>query len=234
MRTETAYRKLYIHETTRLRPGAIGRFVEAFSNQYQPLMEGLGARLFGIWQGNPFISHWPEVTAIWEIDSFSHYGRLGHAHHRDPIVSRKFGQWESLLGELGASGEGRLMFGNRNMKTIAERRAEGFNASVMIQEIMTVKPGMTDEYVEQLEYLYVPWSERTGKLWLGSFTTYLRNEEVIHYWAIEGGWEGFSKFFPAFKDVPPPDFKSWMTVAPALRDAWDDSVLESLPPNPLG
>ena len=99
MRTETVHRKLYVHETTHLRAGTIGRFAEEFSNHHKPLMEGLGARVFGIWQGNP---------------------------------------------------------------------------------------------------LYVPWSERTGKLRLGSFTTYLRNEEVIHYWAIEGGWDGFSKFFPAF------------------------------------
>jgi hypothetical protein len=25
-----------------------------------------------------------------------------------------------------------------------------------------------------------------------------------------------------------------MTMAPALRDSWDDSILQSLPPNPLG
>src|SRR5258708_19423314 len=33
-------------------------------------------------------------------------------------------------------------------------------------------------YIRELERLYVPWSERTGKHWLGSFTTTFRFNEV--------------------------------------------------------
>ncbi|HYY00621.1 MAG TPA: NIPSNAP family protein, partial [Mycobacterium sp.] len=81
--------------------------------------------------------------------------------------------------------------------------------------------------------LYVPWSERTGKHWLGSFTTTFRFNEVIHYWALEGGWDCFAEHYPSWKDSPPAEIITWMSVAPALRDGWEDSILQALPPSPL-
>jgi hypothetical protein len=117
---------------------------------------------------------------------------------------------------------------------VEERKAEGFKTTMMIQEIMQTKPGRQRDYVEQLEYAYVPWSEKTGKKWLGSFTTVFRYNEVIHYWACEGGWDVFANHYPSWGDKPGADIKSWMQLAPALRDGWDDTFLQSLPPNPLG
>jgi len=234
MRTEYQHRNLYIHETTHLKAGSVDRFVSEFSSHYQPLMERSGARLFGLWQGTPFNSNWDEITTIWEIDGYAAFGSLGAARHRDAISRKSFSQWDSLLGELNATGEGRLTYPNRSIKPLDELKKAGFNTSVVIQEIMKTKPGRQEAYIEQLEYAYVPWSERTGKKWLGSFTTIFRNEEVIHYWAVDGGWEGFGKHFPSWKGDIPADIKSWMTLAPALRDSWDDSILQSLSPNPLG
>lgn len=227
-------RKLFLHEKTSLRTGATPRFADEFVHQYQPLMERLGARLFGTWEGSPLNSHWPEVTTIWEIDSYAHLSQIGAARHRDVDSRRQFEQWTGLLGELGATGEGRLVFGNPGIKSVEEHRAAGTQTTVVIEEIMTTKPDSQTKYVQELEYLYVPWSERTGKKWVGSFTTVFRNSEVIHYWALEGGWDGFAKHYPSWGDVPDPDIRAWMNVAGALRDSWDDSFLQSLPANPLG
>ena len=229
-----ARRKLFIHETTRLKAGATTRFVAEFSERYQPAMERQGARLFGLWEGSPLNSHWPEITTIWEIDGYPHFAKIGAARHRDPEMRKAFEQWDTLLGELGATGAGRLTYANKNIQSLDELKASGFTTTVMIQEIMTTKPGRQSAYVEELEYLYVPWSERTGKRWLGSFTTVFSNVEVIHYWALEGGWDGFGKYFPSWGDTPDPAIRNWMNVAPALRDGWNDSFLQSLPPNPLG
>ena len=234
MRTEFKHRKLYIHETTQLRVGSIERFTKEFTGHYQPLMERNGADLFGIWQGAPFNSSWEEVSTLWEIDGYAGFGALGAARHRDPGSSKAFSQWDTLLGELDARGEGRLTYPNRSIKTLDELKTAGVKSTVVIQEIMTTKPGRQDAYVEQLEYAYVPWSERTGKKWLGSFTTIFRNQEVIHYWVLDDGWDGFSQHYPSWKGDIPADIKSWMTMAPALRESWDDSILQSLPPNPLG
>ncbi len=108
-----------------------------------------------------------------------------------------------------------------------------FKAGLVIQEIMQTKPGRQDDYIRELERLYVPWSESTGKRWLGSFITTFRFNEVIHYWALEGNWDCFENHYPSWKDNPPAEIVTWMSVAPALRDGWEDSILAALPPSPL-
>ena len=112
-------------------------------------------------------------------------------------------------------------------------REANFDATLVIQEIMQTKPGRQDDYIRELERLYVPWSERTGKRWLGSFITTFRFNEVIHYWALDGGWDCFENHYPSWKDSPPAEIVTWMSVAPALRDGWEDSILQALPPSPL-
>lgn len=227
-------RKLFLHEKTHLRAGCTDRYVAEFSGHYQPAMERLGARLYGMWEGSPINSKWPEITTIWELDGYPHLAQIGAARHRDPETRKSFEQWSGFQGELDAKGEGRLTYGNPGIKSVEEHRAAGLKTTVMIEEIMKTKPNRQSAYVEELEYLYVPWSERTGKKWLGSFTTVFRYDEVIHYWAVDGGWDGFGQHFPSWGDKPDPAIRSWMNTAPALRDGWDDSFLQSLPPNPLG
>jgi hypothetical protein len=61
----------------------------------------------------------------------------------------------------------------------------------------------------------VPWSESTGKRWLGSFITTFRFNEVIHYWALDGDWDCFENHYPSWKDSPPAEIVTWMSVAPA-------------------
>jgi NIPSNAP len=226
--------QVYIHETTHVRAGSTDRFVEKFTDHYQPAMEKQGARLFGIWESSALNGSWPEITTIWEIDSYQHFSRLAAGRHRDPETRKIFQQWMGLLGDMDGKGEGRLVYGSPGMKTVEQRKTEGFKTTVLIQEIMQTKPGRQRDYIEQLEYAYVPWSERTGKKWLGSFTTVFRCDEVIHYWACEGGWDVFANHYPSWGDKPDADIKSWMQLAPALRQSWDDTFLQSLPPNPLG
>jgi len=233
VRREFQHRSLYLHETTRLGIGDMGRYNAAFGECYRPAMERLGARLFGHWKSGPYNARWPEVTTIWEIDGYAHFGELSAARTGSGEDSAAFAEWDAALAALQANGNGRLCYANRGIQPIGDLVANSFDASVVIQEIMKTKPGRQEDYIEQLEYAYVPWSERTGKLWLGSFVTIFCNEEVIHYWAVQGGWEGFGKWYPSWKGDIPDDIKSWMKLAPALRDSWDDSILCALPGHPL-
>ncbi len=233
MRKQFEHRSLYLHETINLGIGDMDTFNSAFATYYQPLMTEAGARLFGHWQGAPFNSNWPEITTIWEIDGYDHFGQLSAMRTAHDTKASGFHEWNKVLAQLQASGEGRICYANSGIKPASELISTGYDARVVIQEIMTTKPGRQEDYIEQLEYAYVPWSERTGKKWLGSFVPIFRNQEVIHYWAIEGGWDDIGKWYPSWKGDIPDDIKSWMKLAPALRDSWDDSFLSALPQHPL-
>ena len=195
------------------------------------MMDELGARLFAIWEATPYNGHWPQVTIIWEIDAFADYARIGRAQARGGSHEAAAAKWSAFLADIGASGEGRIMYPRAEQQDARPTaRKSNFTAGLVIQEIMQTKPGRQDDYIRELERLYVPWSESTGKRWLGSFTTTFRFNEVIHYWALEGGWDCFENHYPSWKDSPPAEIVTWMSVAPALRDGWEDSILQALPP----
>ena len=171
MRKYHSHALLYLHETIALGSGSSDGFSEEFTGTYQPMMHELGARLFALWETAPYNGHWPQVTIIWEIDAFADYARIGSAQTRGGSHESAAKKWSAFLAAIGASGEGRIMYPGPSNKTLAQLRAANFTASVVIQEIMQTKPGRQDDYIRELERLYVPWSERTGKHWLGSFTT---------------------------------------------------------------
>lgn len=228
-----AHTLLYLHETIDLGRGSGEQFTDAFTATYQPMMEQLGARLYALWESSRYNGHWPQVTIIWELDAFADYARIGAAQAPGGSHHGAGRQWAAFLAGIGARGEGRIMYAGRYNRPLAELRDADVDASLVIQEIMQTKPGRQDDYIRELERLYVPWSERTGKRWLGSFITTFRFNEVIHYWALDGGWDCFARHYPSWKDSPPAEIVTWMSVAPALRDGWEDSILQALPPSPL-
>jgi len=224
---------LYLHETIALGSGRSDQLVEAFDDIYHPMMSELGARLFAIWETTPYNGHRPQATVIWETDGYRDYARIGAAQARGGSHAEPARRWADYLATIGASGEGRIMYPAAQNKPLARLQEAGFTAGLVIQEIMQTKPGRQADYIRELERLYVPWSERTGKRWLGSFITTFRYNEVIHYWALDGEWETFAEHYPSFGPEPDPELITWMRVAPALRDGWEDSVLAALPPSPL-
>lgn len=233
MRKYHRHTLLYLHETIELGSGGSDEFTERFNEIYHPMMEQLGARLFTLWETTPYNGNWPQVTIIWEIDAFADYARIGKAQARGGSHTDAATEWAAYLSGIGAHGEGRIMYAAPQNRNLAQLQEEGFSAELVIQEIMQTKPGKQDDYIRELERLYVPWSESTGKRWLGSFTTTFRFNEVIHYWALDGGWDCFENHYPSWKDAPPAEIVTWMSVAPALRDGWEDSILAALPPSPL-
>lgn len=224
---------LYLHETISLGSGLAEQFVARFDEVYRPMMEQCGARLFAMWETTPYNGHWPQLTVIWEIDTFADYARIGRAQARGGSHGTIALQWAAYLAELGATGEGRIMYAGKYNRTLAQLQEANFTAGLVIQEVMQTKPGRQDDYIRELERCYVPWSESTGKRWLGSFITTFRFNEVIHYWALDGDWDCFENHYPSWKDSPPAEIVTWMSLAPALRDGWEDSILQALPPSPL-
>src|ERR1700759_1321339 len=149
MRKYHSHTLLYLHETIALGSGSSDLFTQAFVDTYQPMMEELGARLFCVWESTPYNGNWPQVTVIWEIDAFADYARIGAAQARGGSHEATAGKWSAFLADIGASGEGRIMYPGPTNKTLAELRKANFSASLVIQEIMQTKPGRQDDYIRE-------------------------------------------------------------------------------------
>src|ERR1700742_149635 len=120
MRKYHSHTLLYLHETIALGSGPSGRFPEVFADTYQPMMSELGARLFALWESTPYNGHWPQVTVIWEIDAFADYARIGAAQNRGGSHYAAAQKWAAFLAEIGASGEGRIMYPGPSNRTLAQ------------------------------------------------------------------------------------------------------------------
>ena len=161
---------LYLHETISLGSGRSDRFTEVFADTYQPMMDELGARLFAIWESTPYNGHWPQVTVIWEIDGFADYARIGRPQARGGSHEAAAGKWSAFLADIGASGEGRIMYPGPATRRSPATRGQ-FRCDAGDSRDHADQAGTSRRLHPRAGRLYVPWSERTGKRWLGSFTT---------------------------------------------------------------
>jgi hypothetical protein len=143
---------LYLHETILLGSAQSDGFTEVFTDTYQPMMTELGARLFAIWESTPYNGDWPQVTIIWEIDGFSDYARIGAAQARGGSHEAAAGKWSAFLADIGASGEGRIMYPGPSNKTLAQLREANFTAPLVIQEIMQTKPGRRPRAAKRIKW----------------------------------------------------------------------------------
>src|SRR6201997_3821049 len=118
MRKYYEHTLLYLHETIALGSARSDHFTDQFSAVYHPMMEQLGARLFAIWETTPYNGHWPQVTIVWEIDAFADYARIGRAQSRGGSHEETAAKWAAFLSEIGASGEGRIMYAGKSNRTL--------------------------------------------------------------------------------------------------------------------
>src|ERR1700733_45729 len=146
MKTYHSHALLYLHETIDLGLGRSDGFTAVFEDLYRPMMDELGARLFAIWESTQFNGRWPQVTIVWEIDAFADYARIGTEQARGGSHESAAARWSTYLAQIGASGEGRIMYASSSNRTLAELRDANFTAGLVIQEIMQTKPGRQDDY----------------------------------------------------------------------------------------
>ena len=68
--------------------------------------------------------------------------------------------------------------------------------------------------------------------WIGTYSTSWKNCEAVSIWALEKGWDTLAEHYSRDPtgDV---ELKTWMSIAIALRERYDDGLLHALPPTPL-
>src|SRR5438874_1049543 len=166
---------LYIHEQTELVAGKLDGFVDLFEGVYQPLMEDLGVRLVGLWETVAISLPWPQTIALWELDDMAHYARVANAQYRSAELTPKFREWRQELASVSTRGEGRILTPSPKTPTLAQMKEQGFSAEVCVHEWITTQPDKERNYAEQIDQLWMPYSIKHGRHWIGTYTTNWKN-----------------------------------------------------------
>jgi hypothetical protein len=229
---------IYIHETTNIAPGKMDPFVDLFEGTYQPLMEGLGARLVALWETVDISLPWPQTIALWEIDDIAHYTRIARARYQDEALGPRFRAWRNERESVSTGGVGRILTPAATNPTLAQLKADGLNAEICVHEWLTTQPDKQRDYVEQIERLWVPYAVRNGRRWIGTYSTNWKNFEAISIWALEKGLQTMDEHYsPEARANESPadkaDLHGWMAIAISLRERFDDGLLHALRPTPL-
>lgn len=209
--------------------GQLDNFVDAFEQAYHPLMREAGARLVALWETVGISLPWPRTIALWELDNLKHYAALARAQYDRSAGFRK---WRAALGSMARGGEGRILVPAAHNPTLKDLRDAGVSAQLCVHEILTTQPDKQRDYVDGIERLWMPYAVRHGRRWIGTYSTSWKNHEAISIWALEKGWDTLAEHYSRDPtgDV---ELKTWMQIAIALRERYDDGLLYALAPTPL-
>jgi len=213
----------YLHETVALRPGARDEFVGAFDEVYAPAMDRLGARLVALWDTMPFSHAWPQTIALWEVDDFRAIAEIGRSE-------AALTEWRKASAPFMTGGEGRVLTPSPNSPTLAALRSLNTARTVCVHERIFTTPGRQFDYMRALEERYVPWAQRNGRDWVGSYTTNWKNGEAILIWGLRDGWDTMRDLYGRQKHIisEDPDLSAWMATSTDLREDWHDAVVQAI------
>jgi len=166
------------------------------------------------------------------LDNLKHYAALAGAQYGGGALGASFRKWRQGLGSLARNGEGRILVPAAGNPTLKALKDAGVSAQVCVHEILTTQPDKQRDYVDGIERLWMPYAVRNGRRWIGTYSTSWKNHEAVSIWAMEKGWDTLADHYSRDPsgDV---ELKTWMQIAIALRERYDDGLLHALPPTPL-
>jgi hypothetical protein len=213
-------------------PGKLEEFVGLFEETYHPAMSKAGARLVALWETVAISLPWPRTIALWEVDNLKHYAALAKDQYGSGELTSCFRAWREELGKVSAGGEGRILVPAAGGPTLKDLMKNGVSAEVCVHEILTTQPDRQRDYVDGIERLWMPYAVRNGRRWIGTYSTSWKNCEAVSIWALEKGWDTLAEHYSRDPtgDV---ELKTWMSIAIALRERYEDGLLHALPPTPL-
>ena len=97
-----------------------------------------------------------------------------------------------------------------------------------LHETIALGSGSSDRFAQAFVDTYQPMMEELGARLFCLWETTPYNghwPQVTIIWEIDA--------FADYARTGPAEIVTWMSVAPALRDGWEDSILQALPPSPL-
>ena len=146
--------------------------------------------MFGL-QGSFYVcaaagGRWPQVVNIWDVGA---KGWLGWAANVDRMNLKRrkafYGDWWDQAAEWRSGGFDRLCGGVPGSPTTEELAARDIHGTLFVNEILTVRPGTSLEFLAAVVEERVPFMREYGHEPTGLYEVLSNQHEVVMVWATD-------------------------------------------------
>jgi hypothetical protein len=224
--------KVYIHELIDIIGHNRAKYMHHMTANWVPVaIEERNQRCYGVWGTVGSTGRWPEVVNMWELDgwdglaaNFAH--ELSHSSLQDPSLA----EWWAQAAQFRRGGFDRILVPAPWTAPIDELVAQGTKGEVFAHEIVTVPPGIAEDYLDALRDVGRAAVEAFGLTLTGAFSTAMWNEtECIVIWAIPD-WSTWAAFEAAQSDDR---LMEWQAAQRELDADWLRTLMVEAPLSPL-
>ena len=231
--------KIYIHETINVTVAKRRAYLDHFTDVWAPRSRELNElHCFGVWGTNGSTGAWPEAILMWELDGYEAFSRMmsaEFAHLTDDhaaIGDHYDMYWASAPdGVVDKDGFDRVLAPTPATPSLDEAIAAGIKGAIYYHQIVTVRPGAVDDYLERHDAEWRPIAENHGLVFVGSYRTMLRNDsEAVVLWALPDH-ALFERVDTTLRTDP--KAREFVRSTSNLGVDWVGKVLVGAPANPL-
>jgi hypothetical protein len=225
--------KVYIHEVVDILGHHRADYVHHMTANWSPhAQEARQQRCFGVWSVLGSTGRWPQVVNLWEEDGWdglaaSFASEAVGPGAQDPALER----WWARAAGYRRGGLDRLLEPAPWTRTIDELCADGVRGACYAHELVRVRAGAAQPFLDLVRERAVPLGERHGWGLVGAWATAMvDDDECLLLWALPT-WAAWAAFEAAHH--PGGEVAAWRRDAREVVAGWRRTLLVDAPLSPL-
>ena len=228
-----ANEKVYIHEFIDIIGHNRAAYMHHMAANWSPEAQEQRHQLcYGIWAVLGSTGRWPQVVNIWEHDGWDGLAAsfaiesVGKGA-QDPTLEA----WWGKAAELRHGGHDRILEPAPWTQSITELCAAAMRGECYAHEMIVVRNGAADEFLERVRDRGVALGARYGWELAGAWKTAMVDEdEAVLLWAVPT-WQQWADFEQAARSDA--DLRAWRANARDIVETWQRIVLVDAPLSPF-
>lgn len=225
--------KAYIHEFIDIRGHHRADYMHHMAANWSPLAQRTrDQRCFGVFAVLGSTGPWPQVVNLWEEDGFAGLAASFEAEAvgtgaQDPALAK----WWAKAAEFRRGGFDRILRPAPWTRTIDELTADGVTGACYAHELVSLRAGTVDDFLDRVRDDLVPLHESLGLTLVGAWrTAMVDDDEAILLWACPT-WGHWAAYEVAHEDHP--GLRDWTARSRDLVTGRHRILLVDAPLSPL-
>ena len=144
--------------------------------------EGI-SRLMGTWKVIGSTNRWPRVVNLWEMDDWEHWAASLERQFLPGKADAALAPWWAKATQWRSGGFDRILEPASYSPTRETLRQRDLKASVCVQTLAQLLPGLGGRYLDAVGEILVPLLEARGLTLMGAYAAAMRPDEVLLLWA---------------------------------------------------